>query len=140
MIILPASILAKKAVKEIAINMRKTKVKNFYSTYFTPVFYLYRISHRWCSVKKVFLEISQTGNYLFQGLFFKKVADPRPPSLFKKRLWQRCFTENFAKFLGNPFSIEYFRWLLLPFHASVLFLYPLKFLYTWTNLDIIWPY
>ena len=52
MIILPASILAKKAVKEIAINMRKTKVKNFYSTYFTPVFYLYRISHRWCSVKK----------------------------------------------------------------------------------------
>ena len=128
MIVLPASILAKKAVKEIATNMRKTQVKNFYSTYFTPVFYLYRISHRGCSVKKVFLEISQTGNYLFQGLFFDKVADPRPPSLLKKKALAKVFYWEFCEIFNNPFSIEYFRWLLLPFHASVLFLYPLKFL------------
>ena len=30
-----------------------------------------------------------------------------------KRLWHRCFPENFAKFLRTPFSVEQLRWLLL---------------------------
>ena len=33
----------------------------------------------------------------------------------KKRLWHRCFLENFAKFLRTPFLIEHFWWLLLNF-------------------------
>ena len=31
----------------------------------------------------------------------------------KKRLWQRCFTMNFPKFLRTPFFIDYLRWLFL---------------------------
>ena len=33
---------------------------------------------------------------LFTGL--------RPATLLKKRLWHRCFSVNFAKFLRTPFS------------------------------------
>ena len=43
-----------------------------------------------------------TGKHLFQSLFF-----------MKKRLWHRCFTVNFAKFLRTPFLIEHLWWLLL---------------------------
>ena len=38
------------------------------------------------------------------SLFFNKVAVLRPSTLFKKRLWHRCFPVNFAKFLRTPFS------------------------------------
>ena len=48
-----------------------------------------------CSVKKVFLEISQ--------------------NLLKKRLCHRCFPVNFAKFLITPFLTEHLQWLLLTF-------------------------
>ena len=46
-----------------------------------------------------------TGEYLCQGL--------RPATLFKKRLWYRCFTVNFAKFLRTRFLKEHLQWLLL---------------------------
>ena len=49
------------------------------------------ISHQRCSMKK--------------GL--------RPATLLKKRLWHRCFTVNFAKFLRTPFLQNTFGWLLL---------------------------
>ena len=41
-----------------------------------------------------------TGKHLCQSLFLNKVAGL---SLFKKRLWHRCFLVNFAKFLRNLF-------------------------------------
>ena len=44
-----------------------------------------------------------TGKHLCQGLFFNKVAGLRPATLLKKRLWHRCFSVNFAKFLRAPF-------------------------------------
>ena len=54
---------------------------------------------RRCSIKKVFLEISQNsqentcaGKHLCQRLFF-----------IKKSLWRRCFPVNFTKFLRTPF-------------------------------------
>ena len=40
-----------------------------------------------------------------------KVAGPA--TLFKKRLWHRCFPVNFAKFLRPPFFTEHLWWLLL---------------------------
>ena len=49
-----------------------------------------------CSVKKVFLEISQNS----QGDLYQN-------------LWHRCFPVNFAKFLWIPFLTEHLRWLLL---------------------------
>ena len=38
-----------------------------------------------------------------QGLSFNKVAGLRPATLLKKRLWNRCFPVNFAKFLRTSF-------------------------------------
>ena len=44
-----------------------------------------------------------TGKHLCQSLFLNKVAGLRLATLFKKRLWHRCFPVNFAKFLRTPF-------------------------------------
>ena len=44
-----------------------------------------------------------TGKQLCQSLFFNKVADLRPATVLKKRLWHRRFPVNFAKFLRAPF-------------------------------------
>ena len=44
-----------------------------------------------------------TEKHLCQSLFFKKVAS-RPVTLLKKRLWHKCFSVNFVKFLRTPFS------------------------------------
>ena len=65
-------------------------------------------AHR-CSVKKVFLEISQNSqeNALAKGVNF-----------IKKWLWLRCFPVNFVKFLGTPFLTEHSRWLLLGLHVQ----------------------
>ena len=50
-----------------------------------------------CSVKKVFLEISQNSQekHLCQGLFFNKVAGQRPEDV------------NFVKFVKTPFFTEH---------------------------------
>ena len=39
-----------------------------------------------------------TGKHLCQGHFFN-----RPATLLKKRLWHKCFSVNFVKFLRTPF-------------------------------------
>ena len=44
-----------------------------------------------------------TRKHLCQSLFFNKVEGVRSATLLKKRLWHRCFSVNFAKFLGIPF-------------------------------------
>ena len=45
--------------------------------------------------------------------FFNKVAGLRPATLWKKKLWHRCFPVNYVRFLRTPFLTEYLRWLLL---------------------------
>ena len=50
-----------------------------------------------------------------------KVAGLRPATLFKKRLWHRCFAENFVKFLRTPFFIEQLWWLLPLFIKNKIF-------------------
>ena len=45
--------------------------------------------------------------------FTGKHLSQRPATLFKKRLWHRCFPVNFAKFLRTPFFTEHLRCLLL---------------------------
>ena len=65
-----------------------------------------RSSHqRWCPIKKGVLRsfTKFTGKHLCQSLFLNKVADLRPTTLLKKRLWHRCFPANFVKFLRTPF-------------------------------------
>ena len=69
------------------------------------VFLYFRISHQRCSIEKdVRRNFTKfTGKHLCQSLFFNKVADLRPATLLKKRLWHRCFPVNFVKFLRTPF-------------------------------------
>ena len=68
------------------------------SEYFSTKF---KSSHRRCSLKKVFLEISQNSqeNTCATVHFFNKVAG----LLLKKRLWHRRFPVSFVKFLRTPF-------------------------------------
>ena len=69
---------------------------------------------RRCSVKKLFLEISQNSqeNTCARVSFLIKLQ-AAPATLLKKRLWHRCFPVNFAKFLRTPFLTEHLRWLLI---------------------------
>ena len=66
---------------------------------------------RRCSVKKVFLEISQNSqeNTCARVSFLIKL---QASGLLKKRFWHRCFPVNFTKLLRIPFLIEHLRWLL----------------------------
>ena len=71
-----------------------------------------------CSVKKVFLEISQNSpeNTCARVSILIKSCRPetlRPTTLLKKRLWHRCLPVKFAKFLRIPFFTKTLRWLLL---------------------------
>ena len=54
-----------------------------------------------------------TENHLRQSLFFNKVADLKPATLFKNRFWHRCFHVNFVKFLRAHFLQNISGWLLL---------------------------
>ena len=65
----------------------------------------YRSSQQRRSIKKGVLKnfAKFTVKHLCQSLFFNKVVGLRPATLLKKRLWQRCFLVNFAKFLRTPF-------------------------------------
>ena len=53
------------------------------------------------SVLRIFAKF--TGKRQCQTLFLNKVADLRLATLFKMRLWHRCFPVNSAKFLRAPF-------------------------------------
>ena len=52
-----------------------------------------------------------TGKHLCQSLF--------RTTLLRRRLWHRCFSVNFAKFLRTPFLTEHLRWMLLAVLESV---------------------
>ena len=64
----------------------------------------FRSSHRRCSVKKVFLKISQNSQ--------ENTCD-RVSFLIKLQVCHRCFPVNFVKFLRTHFFTERLRWLLL---------------------------
>ena len=65
-----------------------------------------KVVARRCSVKKVFLEISQNSleNTNSRVSFLMRL---RPATLLKKRLWHRFIPMNLAKFLRTPFLTEY---------------------------------
>ena len=58
--------------------------------------------------------------YQFRSSIFTKVAALRLAALFKKRLWQSCFSVNFAKFIRAYFCIVHLQWLLLMIEQHVL--------------------
>ena len=48
-----------------------------------------------------------TRKHLCQSLFLNKITGLRPVTLLEKRLWRRCLSVNFAKFLRTPFFTEH---------------------------------
>ena len=54
-----------------------------------------------------------TGKHLCQSLLFDIDEGLRPATLLKRRLWHRCFSENFVEFLRTLFFIEHLWWLLI---------------------------
>ena len=68
-----------------------------------------------CSVKKVFLEISQNSqeNTCARASFLIKLQAWDLQLYLKKKLWHRCFPVNFVKFLRTPWLKEHLRWRLL---------------------------
>ena len=88
---------------------------------YSSVFYVLEAVARRCSVKKLFLEISQNSheNTCARVSFWIKLdvfdLSLRPANFLWKRLWHRCFPVNFVKFLRTPFLTEYLRWLILIF-------------------------
>ena len=59
-----------------------------------------------------------TAKHPCQRLFFSKVAGLRPATLLKKRLWDRCFSVNFMKFLRTPFAQNTSDGCFCPFSAG----------------------
>ena len=80
-------------------SMKKFYLKNTFLTAEAVV--------RRCSIKKVFLEISQNlqeNTYARVSFLMKLQASGlTPATLLKKTLWHQCFPVNFAKFLRIPF-------------------------------------
>ena len=78
----------------------------------------FRSTHHKCSIKRAVLKnfAKFIGKHLSHSLFFNKIAGPRSATLLKKRLWQRCFTLNFAKFLETSFLQRTSGQLLLTFY------------------------
>ena len=74
-----------------------------------------RSSHQRCFLIKGVPRtiVKFTGKHLCQSLFFNKVAGLRPTTIFKTKLWHRCFPVNFAIVLRTVFIIEHLWWLLL---------------------------
>ena len=74
----------------------------------------FRSSLQSCSVEKMLLEILQNHQKITCGrVSLNKVANLKPATLLKKRLWHRPFHVNFVKYLRTPFFAEHLWWLLL---------------------------
>ena len=82
--------------------------------FFYTVYVLLEFQHdhseavvRRCSVKKVFLEISQNSqeNACARDSFLIKLQ----ANFIKNEFWHSCFPVNFSKFLRTPFFTEHLR-------------------------------
>ena len=84
--------------------MVTSKFFNEFSDVRTESKILFRGRHRRCSLRKCLLRnfAKFTEKHLRQSLFFNKSC-LWPATLLKKRLWRRCFSVDFAKFLRTPF-------------------------------------
>ena len=64
----------------------------------------FRGSYQSFSIKKVFVKISKNSQESTGArASFKWSCRLKPATLFKKRLWHKCFPVKFTKFLGTPF-------------------------------------
>ena len=106
-----------KSIKTIKLYKRSFCRCYFLCFYISMIYHLIRdqkqspggVLKKRCSwiFRKIYRKIS-----VLESLF-NKVVGLRLATLLKKRLQQRCFPVNFAKFLRTPSLVEHLRWLLL---------------------------
>ena len=112
-----------------ACNIKKETAAQLFFCEFSEIFYksfyIDRISHWRCSVKKVFLKVSQNskGKHLCRSLFFNKVAELRAIASVVKTCERLGHWEN-CKIFGN-------------FQLSKLYENKLYFLHTGNKLNIL---
>ena len=112
-----------------ACNIRKETTAQLFFCEFSEIFYksfyIDRISHWRCSVKKVFLKVSQNskGKHLCRSLFFNKVAELRAIASVVKTCERLGHWEN-CKIFGN-------------FQLSKLYENKLYFLHTGHKLNVL---
>ena len=87
-------------VKKLWVKCTLTLIKNIDITPLTFAIFLFRSSHRRCSIKNCVLRNFSkfTGKHLCQSHLCQRSA-----TLLEKRLWHRCFLVNFDKFLRTLF-------------------------------------
>ena len=100
-----------------------TLQKNFPNAEFSSDLHVPDAVTQKCSVRKMFLEISQNSKEntcaIVSFLIKLQASGLKPATLLKKRLWHRSFPAKFAKFLRTPFLAEHLEWLLLILPHSV---------------------
>ena len=77
--------------------------ENFFARHFV---FPYRSSHQRCSIKQMFLRISQNSQDSHSHFTFTIQSTCARASFLiklKKRLWHSCFSVNFGKFLWTSF-------------------------------------
>ena len=97
-------------------------------TWLLSIFFL-RVSHLFLALclldlqkqpLEMFLEQSQNSHEnTCVGVSFIKIAGPRPATILKKRLQQKCFPVDFVKFLRTSCSQNTSRWLLLDLQKKI---------------------
>ena len=92
-------------------------LKQFPENYSRNNFFLKRLS------KLIDVQKQSSRGDLYKVVFgnfakFTGKRSPRPATLFKKRLWHRCFPVNFEKFLRAPFLTDHLRCMLLDIHKK----------------------
>ena len=81
-------------------------------TYFLSIIKFFFVIFLWVSAEALARRFSLK-RCSSDRISFLKSYRLRPSTLLKKRLWYRCFPENFPKFLRTPFLTEHAQWLLL---------------------------
>ena len=94
---------------QVIFSMNSTIFMKEASSFLKKIVLLFRSSHWRCSVKKVFLKISQNSqdNTCVRVSLLMKLKASDPQLYLKERLWRRCFPVNVAKFLRAPFLQEH---------------------------------
>ena len=98
-----------------------TEINLWQNIFYQQYFLFFRSSRleRFSEIDALKIFVKLKGKRLCRSLVFNKFTGLMPATLWKKRLWYRCFPSNFAKFLKSTFLIEHLRRLLLVLETSL---------------------
>ena len=84
---------------------------------------MFKSSYRRCSIKKLLLKILQISqeNTCVRVSFLKKLQAESCNLILKNRIWHRCFSVNFVRFLRTSILQNTSRWLPLNVQQCISF-------------------